>query len=140
MIVFLISKYFLRLIIGIKSQFPEFFKQGFVLKRLLFDTTTNSRTSDNSNCVSFLSDFTPTFHSFKVAYTVLRAVSGNSRDGTCFKLDKQTLRRKSNCSKSLSPTLLLLERIINNDSNLVFTLPPCTYVTVVTVLVNPGFH
>ena len=26
--------------------------------------------------------------------TVLRAVSGNSRDGACFKLDKQTWRRK----------------------------------------------
>ena len=26
--------------------------------------------------------------------TVLRAVSGNSRDGACFKLDKQTRRRK----------------------------------------------
>ena len=28
--------------------------------------------------------------------TGLRAVSGNSRDGACFKLDKQTWRRKSN--------------------------------------------
>ena len=28
--------------------------------------------------------------------TSLRAVSGNSRDGECFKLDKQTWRRKSN--------------------------------------------
>ena len=27
--------------------------------------------------------------------TVLRAVSGNSRDSTCFKLDKQTWRRKA---------------------------------------------
>ena len=27
--------------------------------------------------------------------TVLLAVSGNSRDGACFKLDKQTWRRKS---------------------------------------------
>ena len=26
--------------------------------------------------------------------TALRAVSGNSRDGACFKLDKQTWRRK----------------------------------------------
>ena len=26
--------------------------------------------------------------------TVLRAVSGNSRDGACFKIDKQTWRRK----------------------------------------------
>ena len=26
--------------------------------------------------------------------TVFRAVSGNSRDGACFKLDKQTWRRK----------------------------------------------
>ena len=77
-----------------KSQFPEFFKQGFVLKRLLFDTTTNSRTSDNSNCVSFLSDFTPLFTRLRWLNTVLRAVSGNSRDGVCFKLDKQTWRRK----------------------------------------------
>ena len=28
--------------------------------------------------------------------TVWRAVSGNTRDGACFKLDKQTCRRKSN--------------------------------------------
>ena len=28
--------------------------------------------------------------------TVWRAVSGNTRDGACFKLDKQTWRRKSN--------------------------------------------
>ena len=26
--------------------------------------------------------------------TILRAVSGNSRDGVCFKLDKQTWRKK----------------------------------------------
>ena len=29
----------------------------------------------------------------KVADTVLQAASGNSRDGACFKLDKQTWRR-----------------------------------------------
>ena len=33
----------------------------------------------------------------KAAETVLRAVSGNSRDGACFKLDKQTWWRKKKC-------------------------------------------
>ena len=40
--------------------------------------------------------------------TVLRAVSGNSRDGACFKLDKQTWRRKSNgTQKTISQNLLI---------------------------------
>ena len=40
--------------------------------------------------------------------TVLWAVSGNSRDSACFKLDKQTWRRKSNGSqKTISPNLLI---------------------------------
>ena len=39
--------------------------------------------------------------------TVLRAVSGNYRDGVCFKLDKQTWRRKSNgTQKTISQNLL----------------------------------
>ena len=37
----------------------------------------------------------------------MRAVSGNSRDGECFKLDKQTWRRKSNgTQKTISQNLL----------------------------------
>ena len=40
--------------------------------------------------------------------TVLRAVSGNSRDGECFNLDKQTWRRKSNGKqKAISQNLLI---------------------------------
>ena len=40
--------------------------------------------------------------------TVLQAVSGNSRDGDCFNLDKQTWRRKSNGKqKTISQNLLI---------------------------------
>ena len=40
--------------------------------------------------------------------TVLRAVSGNLRDGACFKLDRQTWRRKSNgTQKTISQNLLI---------------------------------
>ena len=40
--------------------------------------------------------------------TVLRAVSGNLRDGACFKLEKQTWRRKSNgTQKTISQNLLI---------------------------------
>ena len=40
--------------------------------------------------------------------TVLRAVSGNSGDGECFNLDKQTWRRKSNGKqKTISQNLLM---------------------------------
>ena len=43
--------------------------------------------------------------------TVSRAVSGNSRDGACFELDKQTWRRKNNSNngtkKTISQNLLI---------------------------------
>ena len=40
--------------------------------------------------------------------TVLRVVSGNSRDRACFKLDKQTWRQKSNgTQKTISQNLLI---------------------------------
>ena len=40
--------------------------------------------------------------------TVLRAVSGNLRDGACFKLDRQTWRRKSNgAQKTISQNLFI---------------------------------
>ena len=40
--------------------------------------------------------------------TVLRAVSGNSGDGACFKLDKQTWWRKRNdTQKTISQNLLI---------------------------------
>ena len=40
--------------------------------------------------------------------TVLRVVSGNLRDGACFKLDKQTWRRKKNgTEKTISQNLLI---------------------------------
>ena len=40
--------------------------------------------------------------------TVLWAVSGNSHNGACFKLDKQTWRRKSNgTQKTISQNLLI---------------------------------
>ena len=40
--------------------------------------------------------------------TVLRAVSGNSHDTMCFKLDKQTWRRKSDgTQKTISQNLLI---------------------------------
>ena len=40
--------------------------------------------------------------------TVLRAVSGHLRDGACFKLEKQTWRRKGNrTQKTISQNLLI---------------------------------
>ena len=40
--------------------------------------------------------------------TVWRAVSSNTRDGACFKLDKQTWRRKSNSTqKTISQNLII---------------------------------
>ena len=40
--------------------------------------------------------------------TVLRVVSGDSRDGECFNFDKQTWRRKSNgTQKTISQNLLI---------------------------------
>ena len=40
--------------------------------------------------------------------TVLRAVSVNARDSTCFKLDKETWRRKGNgTQKTISQNLLI---------------------------------
>ena len=39
--------------------------------------------------------------------TVLRAVSRNSREGACFKLDKQTWRRKKQWYKTISENLLI---------------------------------
>ena len=45
--------------------------------------------------------------------TVLWAVSSNSRDSSCFKLDKQTWRRKSNGSqKTISQNLLIKKFVI----------------------------
>ena len=45
---------------------------------------------------------------FRWLDTVLRAVSGNLRDGASFKLDKQTWRRKSNdTQKPISQNLLI---------------------------------
>ena len=41
--------------------------------------------------------------------TVLRAVSGNSRDGKCFNLDKQTWRRKSNGTQKTKTQNLLIK-------------------------------
>ena len=41
--------------------------------------------------------------------TVLRAVSGNSRDGECFELNKQTWRRKSNGTQETISLNLLIE-------------------------------
>ena len=59
--------------------------------------------------------------------TVLQAVSGNSRDGTCFKLDKQTWRRKSNGTQKTISQIHSLKfcniwqnfyfyRILNNEN------------------------
>ena len=45
---------------------------------------------------------------FSRSGTVLRAVSGNSGDGACFKLDKQTWWRKRNdTQKTISQNLLI---------------------------------
>ena len=41
--------------------------------------------------------------------TVLRAVSGNLRDGACFKLHKQTWRRKSNGTQKTIPQNLRIK-------------------------------
>ena len=57
----------------------------------------------------------------------MRAVNGNSRDGECFNLDKQTWRRKSNgTQKTISQTFLMkicdiwqnfyFYRILNNEN------------------------
>ena len=59
--------------------------------------------------------------------TVLRSVSGNSRDGTCFKLAQQKWRRKSyGTQKTISQNLLFkfcdiwqnfyFYRILNNEN------------------------
>ena len=49
--------------------------------------------------------------------TVSRAVSGNSRDGECFNLHKQTWRRKSNgTQKTISQNLL--NNLLNNYSTI----------------------
>ena len=46
------------------------------------------------------------FSTLRWMNTVLRAVSGNLRDGACFKLHKQTWRRKSNgTQKTISQNL-----------------------------------
>ena len=46
--------------------------------------------------------------SLKWLNTVFRAVSVNARDGACFKLDKETWRRKSNgTQKMISQNLLI---------------------------------
>ena len=45
---------------------------------------------------------------FKVAEHSFAAVSGNLHDGACFKLDKQTWRRKCNgTQKTISQNLLI---------------------------------
>ena len=47
-------------------------------------------------------------HHLRWLNTVLRAVSGNSREGECVNLDKQTWRRKSNGKqKAISQNLLI---------------------------------
>ena len=47
-------------------------------------------------------------HNLRWLNTVLRAVSGNLRDGGCFKIDKQIWRRKSNgTQKTISQNLLI---------------------------------
>ena len=46
---------------------------------------------------------------FKVAEHILRAVSGNSRDGACFKLDKQTWCRKSSGTQKTIFQILVIK-------------------------------
>ena len=47
-------------------------------------------------------------YSLRWLNTVLQAVSGNSRDGACFKLDQQTWQRKSNGTQNtISKNLLI---------------------------------
>ena len=43
-------------------------------------------------------------------------VSGNSLDGACFKLDKQTWQQKSNRTQKTISQNLLIYRILNNEN------------------------
>ena len=43
-------------------------------------------------------------------------VSGNSLDGACFKLDKQTWQQKSNGTQKTISQNLLIYRILNNEN------------------------
>ena len=65
-------------------------------------TTVACNKVDSSNNQPFY------FANLRWLNTVLLAVSGNLRDGACFKLDKQTWRRKSNgTQKTISQNLLI---------------------------------
>ena len=73
--------------------------------------------------------------------TVLRAVSGNSRDGECFNLDKQTWRRKSNgTQKTISQNLLIWQNFyfyrILNDENFKMEVEQTNFVTHLIITVQ----
>ena len=64
----------------------------------------------------------------------MRAVSGNSHDGACFKLDKQNWRRKSNgTQKTISQNLLIWQSFnfyrILNDENFKMEVEQTNFVT-----------
>ena len=64
----------------------------------------------------------------------MRAVSGNSHDGACFKLDKQNWRRKSNgTQKTISQNLLIWQSFnfyrILNDENFKMEVEQANFVT-----------
>ena len=62
----------------------------------------------------------PLFTRLRWLNTVLRAVSGNSRDGVCFKLDKQTWRRKKQWYTEDNSQNIIIKifiwRILNNEN------------------------
>ena len=64
----------------------------------------------------------------------MRAVSGNSHDGACFKLDKQNWWRKSNgTQKTISQNLLIWQSFnfyrILNDENFKMEVEQANFVT-----------
>ena len=73
--------------------------------------------------------------------TVLRAVSGNSSDGACFKLDKQTRRRKSSgTEKTIFQNLLICQNfyfyLILNDENFKMEVEQTNFVTHLIITVQ----
>ena len=71
----------------------------------------------------------------------MRAVSGNSHDGACFKLDKQNWRRKSNgTQKTISQNLLIWQSFnfyrILNDENFKMEVEQTKFVTHLVITVE----
>ena len=77
-------------------------------KRASLDSKEAERKISQSKRTNIVRGRQTEFDHLRWLNTVLRAVSGNSRDGECFNLDKQTWRRKSNGrQKTISQNLVI---------------------------------